>query len=217
MPPSTHDQPAPATKGRTIRSWASFYDAVAWLASFGRLSDMRRETLSVVDLQSGESVLDVGCGTGSLTRLAAGKVAPSGRVAGIDASPEMIATARRKAAKHAPAIDFRVAPIEQLPFGAGEFDVVLCSLMLHHLPDDVKALGLSEVLRVLKSGGRLVAVDLEGTSELVGHLIGHRMPGDYPQRLQAMVLAAGFVGVERIETKYRQLVFLRATAPGQVE
>lgn len=216
MTGSSHEHQAPPSRGRTIRSWASLYDAIAWLISFGRISEMRRETLRVADIQPSESVLDVGCGTGSLTRLAASKVAPTGRVAGIDASPEMIATARQKAAKEAPAIDFRVAPIEQLPFGSDEFDVVLSSLMLHHLPDDVKAQGLVEVLRVLKPGGRLVAVDLAAVRGLVGHFVGHQLPEDYAEQLQAMVAGSGFGAVERVNTKYRQLVFLRAVAPGKM-
>ena len=57
---------APQTAGRTIRSWARFYDAASWLLSFGRAPAIRRMTLEMADVKPGESVLDVGCGTGSL-------------------------------------------------------------------------------------------------------------------------------------------------------
>src|SRR5574341_377716 len=141
---------APQTKGRTIRHWAPLYEAAGWLMSFGQLPAIRKQSIAVAELKPGERVLDVGCGPGSLTVPAAKAVGEEGKVAGIDASPEMIDVARRNAAKQGLDIDFQVAPIEGLPFGDGEFDAVLSSLMLHHLPDDVKAQGLGEVLRVLK-------------------------------------------------------------------
>jgi ubiquinone/menaquinone biosynthesis C-methylase UbiE len=72
----------------------------------------------------------------------------------------MVAVAKKSSARMATPIEFRVAPIEHLPFDDGEFDAALSSLMLHHLPDDLKDRGLAEVRRVLKPGGRLVVVDL---------------------------------------------------------
>jgi ubiquinone/menaquinone biosynthesis C-methylase UbiE len=199
------------TGGHTIGWWAPFYDAMGWLMSFGRLSGMRQETLRVAGLQPGESVLDVGCGTGVLTRLAARKVAPSGHAVGIDASPQMIATAQRKAG-NVSRLEFHVAAIEQLPLETGTFDVVLSSLMLHHLPDDLKKSGLSEVRRVLKPGGRLVVVDLTRAHRFLGHVAGHQLPEDYPDRLRRLLADSGFDPVEPVETKYGQLLFIRALA-----
>ncbi len=212
---TTHSKgSAPKTAGRTIRHWAPFYDAVGWLMSFGQLPAIRRHSLAVAELQPGERVLDVGCGPGSLTIPAARKVGKEGKTTGIDASPEMIEVARRKAGKQNLDIDFQVAPIEALPFGDGEFDVVLSSLMLHHLPDDVKAQGLAEIIRVLKPGGRLIAIDLAGShspASLLMSLFGHRMPRDYVDRLQEMMRAAGFESVEEVKSrKIHQLAFIRA-------
>lgn len=204
---------APQTRGRTIRHWAPFYEAAGWLMSFGQLPAIRRHSIAVAELQPGERVLDVGCGPGSLTVPAATKVGKEGRAAGIDASPEMIEVATGKARKQGLEIDFRVAPIEALPFEDGEFDVVLSSLMLHHLPDDVKAQGLSEIVRVLKPGGRLVAIDLTGGHSPVGHILnlfGHRMPRDYVERLQGMMRTAGFESVEEVKSKWKQMAFIRA-------
>src|SRR4030067_118878 len=83
-------------------------------------------------------------------------------VRGTAAAREMIEQARRKAAKAGAKADFRVALIEELPFGEAEFDLVLSSFMLHHLPDGVKRKGLAEVRRVLKPGGRFLAVGVGG-------------------------------------------------------
>jgi len=204
---------APQTRGRTIRHWAPFYEVVGWLMSFGQLPAIRRKSLAVAQLQPGERVLDVGCGPGSLTVPAARKVGKKGKAAGIDASPEMIEVATGKARKRGLEVDFRVAPIEALPFEDGGFDVVLSSLMLHHLPDDVKAQGLSEIIRVLKPDGRLVAVDLTGGHSPAGHILslfGHRMPSDYVERLQGMMRAAGFESVEEVRSKWKQMAFIRA-------
>ena len=105
-------------------------------------------------------MLDVGCGTGVLTRLAAEAVGTSGKAIGIDPAPKMILTARKNASAERSSAEFRIAAIEDLPFEDNSFDCVLSSLMLHHLPPDLKLLGLGEVKRVLRPGGRLVLVDI---------------------------------------------------------
>ncbi|RLC56912.1 MAG: SAM-dependent methyltransferase [Chloroflexi bacterium] len=165
-------------------------------------------------LKAGEAVLDVGCGTGDLTLRAARRVGAEGRSVGIDASPDMIKISRRKAAKKGRDVDFRIAPIENLPFADGEFDVALSSFMIHHLPDDLKLRGLAEVRRVLKPGGRLVVVDLKPGKGIVGffsHLIGHRLPDDYGQQLRSIISEAGFEDVELLDAKNKTAIFLRAT------
>ena len=152
------DQQAPRTHGSVI-NWAAQYDFVAWLMTLGKERELRERTLSLAGLREGDTVLDVGCGTGTLAIAASRHVGAAGRVRGIDASPPMIARATRKAAKAAVEATFQVALAESLPFSDAAFDVVLSTLMLHHLPRKTRQQCGAEIERVLKPGGRVLAVD----------------------------------------------------------
>ncbi len=211
MTTHTHDR-APETEGATINLWAPFYDVCTWAVTLGSMSGARKSTMKAARLKAGEAVLDVGCGTGDLTLRAARRVGAEGRAAGIDASPDMVKVARRKAAKKGRDVDFRVAPIEDLPFADGEFDAALSSFMMHHLPDDLKQRGLAEVRRVLKPGGRLVVVDLKpgGFVGFLSNLTGHRLPDDYAEQLRSIISEAGFEGVEVLDVKSPLAIFIRA-------
>jgi len=206
---------APQTAGRTIRWWARFYDTASWLLSFGRSPAIRRMTVEMAAAAPGEAVLDVGCGTGSLAIALKAEVGDSGEVTGIDASPEMIEQARGKAARTGAGAGFEVALIEELPFPGPRFDLVVSSFMLHHLPDEVKRRGLAEIRRVLKPGGRFLAVDFGGTSQSVaGHLLsifGHAHGASLDGLAPAME-EAGFTEVEAGVTKYRSVSYLRGRA-----
>jgi demethylmenaquinone methyltransferase/2-methoxy-6-polyprenyl-1,4-benzoquinol methylase/phosphoethanolamine N-methyltransferase len=211
--PSQTIESAPETTGRTIRSWARFYDAVSWLMSFGKAPAIRKKTVALAQPAAGEKVLDVGCGTGTLAIALRAKVGPGGEVVGIDAAPEMIAVARDKAAKQGADIDFRAGLIEEIPFPDDSFDLVLSSFMLHHLPDDIKRKGLAEIHRVLKPGGRFLVVDMtvHGDS-FVGHvmaLFGHAERSNASE-LRAMMDDAGFGEVEILKSRFKQLAFVRA-------
>ena len=120
---------------------------------------MRRTIADLAQLQPGEAVLDVGCGTGTLALEARERVGITGRVCGIDPSRQMITYARRKAARRNLSVDFQPGVVERLAFPDRSFDVVLCIWMIQHLPNDDKRHGLAEIVRVLKPGGRLLLVD----------------------------------------------------------
>ena len=135
-----------------------------WVLTLGNEGRFRQRLAELARLEAGQSVLDVGCGTGALALAAKSFVGAGGEVAGVDPSPEMVARAKRKAAKAAVNTRFDVGTIEALPFPDATFDAVLSSLMLHHLSDDTLEKGLGEVARVLKAGGRFLAVDIGGTA-----------------------------------------------------
>jgi len=162
-----HADITPQTTG-TLIHWAKRYDFIVQFMAFGQARRLRRKSIEAAQIKPGERILDVGCGTGDLTLLAKQRTGSTGQVYGIDGAPEMIDVARGKAARARSEVDFRVAVIEQLPFPDGSFDVVLSSLMMHHLPDDLKPQALAEVRRVVKPGGRLLIVDFKGQLETQG-------------------------------------------------
>lgn len=112
-----------------------------------------RDLVTAASIRGGERVLDVACGTGVATRLAAARVGPSGRVAGLDMNPGMLAVARSATPADA-AIDWYEASAEAMPLPDVAFDVALCSMGLQFVGDKLAA--LREMRRVLASGGRAV-------------------------------------------------------------
>jgi ubiquinone/menaquinone biosynthesis C-methylase UbiE len=161
----------PSTPGLILHR-AAQYDFLLWLLTLGRERVFRERALGLAHLSAGESVLDVGCGTGTLAIAAKRQVGPGGLVCGIDASPEMIARADSKAVKAGVDVEFRNAVVESLPFRSAQFDVVLSTLMLHHLPARLRSQCANEIRRVLKPGGRVLAIDF-GTSPGQRGIVAH--------------------------------------------
>jgi SAM-dependent methyltransferase len=118
--------------------------------------------VDLTEVMPGERVLDVACGTGVVTRLAAERAGPRGRVMGLDLSPAMLAVARSLPPVEGAAIEWVQANALALPLMDGAIDAVLCQHGLQQLPDRPAALG--EMRRVLAPGGRL-AVSVWGRIE----------------------------------------------------
>ncbi len=106
--------------------------------------------VSNYDIREGMTVLEIGCGTGSIWLGNDDIVSRCSRLILSDLSPAMLETAKRKLGERAN-IEYRQADIQDLPFSDGAFDVVIANSMLYHVPDIEK--GLSQVRRVLKKGG----------------------------------------------------------------
>ncbi|MBI3662599.1 MAG: methyltransferase domain-containing protein [Acidobacteria bacterium] len=157
------------SQGQTIR-WASFYDVLVTALTLGRARVFREAALDLARVSPGERVLDVGCGTGSLALAAKRRVGAGGAVHGVDAAAEMVARAKQKAVREGLEVTFDVAPAQALPFPDGAFDLVLCTLMMHHLPDGGRKQAIAEMRRVLKPGGRLLVVDLAHEKGLLAAL-----------------------------------------------
>jgi ubiquinone/menaquinone biosynthesis C-methylase UbiE len=142
-------------RGLSLNGFSRYYD----LVTPDERSRFRRKQFQLSGIRTGERVLDVGCGTGSLSILSRITVGENGAAVGIDIAPNMISAARRKAERAGLKIDFRVASVDSLPFPDGSFDVVTSTMMFHHLPVRIKERGLREIHRVLKAEGRFFLCD----------------------------------------------------------
>src|SRR5206468_2969042 len=127
----------------------------------GAISRVRQSVIDRAELSAGHQLLDVGCGTGTLAIQAARRMGGAGHVAGIDPAPRQIARARSKARRAGLTVDFQSGVIEHLPFPDDTFDTVTSTLMMHHLPEDLRLEGLTEIARVLKPHGRLIIADFD--------------------------------------------------------
>lgn len=156
---------AAETEGK-ILDWGWRYDLAEWgfdrLLFRGKLRAMRMRTADLAGIGAGEAVLDVGCGTGTLALEAQARVGPTGRVVGVDPGAQQIARARRKASRRELPVEFQVGVIERLPFPDASFDVVVSTIMMHHLSEDLRRRGLAEIRRVLEAGGRVAIADFTG-------------------------------------------------------
>lgn len=202
---------APRTTGRVLHA-PLLYDLMAWALMRGREQAFRERLLDLARPAPGERVLDVGCGTGTLAIAARERVGERGFVAGIDPSPQMIARAVRKAARAGANIDLRPGTIEALPFPGASLDLVLSTLMFHHLPRPLKEAGLREARRVLKPGGRLFIADF-GPARKPAGLLGrlHRYGRVKFEDVAGLMAEAGLSISEQGDVGLRDLQFLLAT------
>lgn len=207
-----HEAQRLVSAGRAIR-WPRRYDLLVAVMMLGRAQALRRQTVSRAGIVHGEQVLDVGCGTGDLTIAAARVAGDDGAVWGIDVAEEMIEVATRKAKRADVPAHFRVGLLEALPFPDATFDVVLSSLMMHHLPLDLQRRGLAEVRRVLRPGGRLLIVDFRRPTGRHSHLalalLLHAGLRRGVQELAVLMQDGGFVRVETGEMGFPALGFAR--------
>lgn len=142
-------------KGISLDILSDYYDYL----TFTEKSKFRRNQIGLMDIRKGEKVLEVGCGTGALSLLSKIAVGEFGEVEGIDIAPKMIANAQQKARKANLKINFKIASVNELPYPDNYFDLVISSLMFHHLPVEVKKEGLEEIYRVLKEEGGFFLCD----------------------------------------------------------
>ena len=193
---------AKKTKGLILdEGWR--YDLMVGFTDFflfrRQVRALRKRTVNLANIQPGEQVLDVGCGTGTLAIEAQRWVGSVGRVAGIDPGIQQIGRARAKAARRNLPIDFQTGVIEHLPFPDQAFDVVFSTLMMHHLPGSVKRQGLAEIVRVLKPGGRLVIADFNRKQERQGQSARFHAGGSSLNDLTSLIQDAGLSDVKMEE------------------
>ncbi len=153
---------AQRTAGITLDHAAPLYDWLAPLMTMGAEQRLHRHVVQRLAQDRPAAVLDVGCGTGTLTRQIYDALpnTPARRVCGVDAAEAMIAVARQKAGPR-PQLEFAAALAEDLPYANNSFDRVLSTFFFHHLNVVLKVRALAEIWRVLRPGGQAVLLDVD--------------------------------------------------------
>ena len=161
------------TRGRTLDHAAFVYDFLEPILLLGKQAQYDSQIVTLLKLKEVDRILDLGCGTGVLTRMIADQLdSRAGGVSiGIDAAAKMIHVARKK--RQGDTCRFEVAAAEDLPFADETFDAAVSSLFFHHVPLDLKEKALSEAYRVLVPGGRLVIADMHKPTTWMGALVSH--------------------------------------------
>lgn len=179
--------------GWHVRESQAFFGvrAATWDTKFGDDLPAYAAAVHEIGLRPGAVVLDAGCGTGRALPALRDAVGPTGRVLGLDVTPEMLAAARR-AGRAGPTAVLVLADARRLPVADRTFDAVFAGGLVHHLPD--MAAGLAELARVSRAGGRLALYHPSGRAALAARH-GRTLRPDEPlsaARLGPMLAASGW-------------------------
>jgi arsenite methyltransferase len=175
---------------------------------------------AIANLKPGETVLDLGSGAGFDAFLAARAVGETGRVIGVDMTPDMVSKARVNAAKGGYAnTEFRLGEIEHLPVADATVDVIISNCVINLSPD--KAQVFRDAFRALKPGGRLAISDIVLTAELPAEMkaevalyTGCVAGAVSVDVLTTLMAAAGFTAI-RIAPKDASKEYISQWAPGR--
>jgi mycothiol synthase len=193
---------------------ASLADQLDAIASVPFVAAEKRRSLEILGLGPGQSVLDVGCGTGPELEPLVAIVGPAGRVVGLESSASLIGAARAHRRDRAPAISVELVQgdVRSLPFAASEFDACRADRTLQHV--DRPEAALAEMVRVTRAGGRVVvtesrwglvapSLDQDVTDRILGRLASETQQAEWlGYRLPAMLERAGLTDVQTASSNY---------------
>ena len=179
------------------------YDPLVSLMGFGRAS---QELVSQANIERGQCVLDIGCGTGTLiVRLK--QQYPAVQVVGLDPDAKALRRARKKAGRAGVSVQLDHGFADELPYRERSFDRVFSSFMFHHLDEHEREKTSREVLRVLRPGGSFHLLDfVVDYADGAAHGFFERLIGGHAlmktntnERLLQLIRRAGFTHVTRIK------------------
>ena len=215
--PQTPPKYIPALKFSLL---TPFYDIVMQLTI--RELTFKRRLVEQMGLEKGQKVLDLGCGTATLTILIK-KTCPEVEVTGLDGDPKILEIARSKVGEAKLDIALDQGMAFELPYPDGSFDRVVSSLVIHHLSRENKMHTFKEIVRVLKPGGELHIADFGKPQNALMFLISlvfrhiEETSDNINGLLPEMLRKTGFEHVEenaRFMTVFGTLSLYRARKPG---
>jgi arsenite methyltransferase len=176
--------------------------------------------LAIASLERGQTVLDLGSGAGFDCFLAARAVGPTGKVIGVDMTPEMLTKARENAKRNGfDNVEFRLGEIEALPVADESVDVIISNCVINLSPQKERV--FREAFRVLRTGGRLAVADIVATAPLPEEVKGDWaaytgcMAGATEiDELEKMLVSAGFDRI-KVAPKDASRSFIREWLPGK--
>ncbi|ODU25264.1 MAG: arsenite S-adenosylmethyltransferase [Verrucomicrobia bacterium SCN 57-15] len=214
---TTHDSHDAVTVSRALGYSADETDAVPEGSNLGLGCGNPQ---AIAALKPGETVLDLGSGAGFDTFLAARAVGPTGRVIGVDMTPEMVSKARKNQVNDGfENVEFRIGEIESLPVADSTVDVIISNCVINLSPNKPRV--FREAFRVLKPGGRLAVSDIVALAPIpdelrkdwelnTGCVAGASLVDD----LKAMLNQAGFANI-RIVRKGESREIISGWFPGR--
>lgn len=149
---------APRSKVEISGRWAPYYDLLMDVLFLGTYPRFMAAVTARMQVEPGDEILDLGCGTGRNARLMLDRAGPAGRIVGVDVSERMLQRAQRRCERY-PQMTLLKRRIEQpLPF-AEEFDKVFLSFVLHGFEDEDKRRIIANARKALRHGGSLWILD----------------------------------------------------------
>lgn len=232
------DERTPEERGRPFlpgmgRAWLlPFYDIVSRILGVRAL---HRRAVELADIGPGQTVLDVGCGTGNLS-LAVLAAQPRARVTGLDPDAAALRRAARKARRRGLALTFVQGYADRLPAEDASLDHVVSSLALHHVDDEDRIDFARDALRALRAGGSVTIVDFGGPTaneaddhdhshsrfHALRHLLRRRtartpaVSHHDDGRIVELLTEAGFRDareVDHLDHRFGRMTFVQATRP----
>ncbi len=182
------------------KDWlTSWYDCICTITGFGRRFKMK--VLDLSSIKDGDTIVDVGCGTGMFLALAKEKY-PRAHLIGVDPDKKALAIARHRLTKNGGSVELHDAYAESIPLQSASADVCVSSLAFHHMPDEVKEKAAEEIFRILKPGGRVIIADFgKGGNWLLRKVLGlfenvEYLKGNFQGLIPVYLEKAGFKNIK---------------------